>query len=103
METGHTKESMADAMGLNTSAVNRIECGKRQIKIAKATKKSQEDILGELYGVTVNSSIKENHGNGVNVENSDLKTIKELYERIITEKEKYISHLETALEYRKIQ
>jgi transcriptional regulator with XRE-family HTH domain len=103
IEEGYTQESMAEELGVSTSVVNRIESGKRQIKmeeikkIAKATHKTQEQVLSDLYGITINSSIKDNHGNGVNVENTDVKTIKELYERIIAEKEKYICVLETQL------
>ncbi|MFN4144467.1 MAG: helix-turn-helix domain-containing protein [Runella sp.] len=104
IKTGYTQESMADALGLSTSVVNRIESGKRQIKmeeiekIANATKKTQEEVLNELYGVIVNNTIKENHGTGVSVENSNLKITIELYERIIAEKEKYISYLEKQIE-----
>ncbi len=42
--------------------------------------------------------LKENHGTGVSVENSNLKITIELYERIIAEKAKYISYLEKQIE-----
>ena len=69
-------------------------------KIAKATDKSEEEVFRELNGITVHSSITENHGNGVNVENADLKAIKELYERLLSEKDKYIMMLESQLKNR---
>lgn len=78
-------------------------------ELPKAFNKSQETITKELSGIntsatTVNSSIQENHGTGVNVEVIDLKIVKELYERILLEKDarliekdKYILTLEIKL------
>ncbi len=99
---GHTQESLAEELGLCTSTINKIENRKQKLtmdiiaKLPKAVNKTHEEVLKELNGTTtVNSSIKENHGNGVNIEATELKTIIELYERIIAEKDKYIAILET--------
>lgn len=62
--------------------------------MAKAVDKTPEAVLNELNGVTVHSSIQENHGNGVNVTTLEIETIKSLYERILSEKDRYISWLE---------
>ncbi|MEZ4902245.1 MAG: helix-turn-helix transcriptional regulator [Spirosomataceae bacterium] len=102
-KAGHTQESLAIKMGVCTSIINRMESHKRKIemdmipKLVVALNKTPEEVIRELHGVTVYSSIQENHGNGVNIEQSDLKKIIELYERIITEKDKHITFLEDKL------
>ena len=102
-KAGHTQESMAECLGISTSAVNRIENNKHGItmsiisKLPKATNKTEEEVIKELNslgGTTVNSTIKENHGTGVNIEAAELKVIKELYERLLAEKDRYIAALE---------
>jgi transcriptional regulator with XRE-family HTH domain len=111
-ESGHTQESLALSLGVSTSVINRIENNKRHLtmdivsELPKAFNKSEESIAKDLNSIntsstTVNSSIKENHGTGVNVEAIDLKMVKELYKRMLlekdarlAEKDKYISALE---------
>lgn len=101
IKAGHTQESLAFGMGVCTSLVNRVESGKQKLKvelipkIAKAMEKSPESIISELYGITVNITIQENNGNGVKIDN--IESIKELYEKILAEKERYVLFLENEL------
>lgn len=98
VKAGYTQESLAFDMGVSTSVVNRLESGKQKFKvelialIAKAMNKSPENILSELNGITINSSIQENNENGVKIDNTE--SIRDLYEKLLTEKERYISFLE---------
>ena len=97
---GHTQESLGMALNLSQTAVYRIENGKRKLDLnlvsamATAVNQTPEAVLNELNGVTVHSSIQENHGTDVNVTNVEIETIKALYERLLSEKEKYIVWLE---------
>jgi transcriptional regulator with XRE-family HTH domain len=90
---GFTQEYLADRMGICPSTLNRIENNKRRFpmdlipKLAEATQKSPEEILKQLNGVTVQSTIQENHGNGVYVSMADYERMQLLFERLLAEKD----------------
>jgi ribosome-binding protein aMBF1 (putative translation factor) len=100
----HTQLSLSYAMDTHQAVVNRIENCKKKIDMdvindfAEVLKKAPEEVFRELNGgLTVHSAIETNHGNGVNVQQADLESQKNLYERLLEEKDKYIRLLERQL------
>jgi transcriptional regulator with XRE-family HTH domain len=72
IEAKLSQEQMADRMKMSQANYNRLESGKVLIKpehiatIAAALGKTEDDVLGQLAGCTINNSINDNAQNNQN-------------------------------------
>ncbi len=100
-ESGYSQEQMADLMGMSQSAYSHLEGGHRSVKfdeipkIAKATKKTEEEIMQQLSGCTISTTNHDaaqyNQNIGVYISNN------ELMQQLLTEKDKTIAAQATTI------
>ena len=83
-DAGFSQEQMSDLMGISQSAYNRLEKGQRSIqlkeipKIAKAMHKTEEEIMSQLSGFTVQNNIHQPQHNQSVVTITDPEILKQL-------------------------
>ena len=101
-----SQEFVANELGITTRAYSKIETGETQLtinrldKICKILKVSPEELLGFDSALIFNNVFHNEQGQGTQqaFNNTDIQQVKELYERLLKEKDKVISVLEKKLE-----
>jgi transcriptional regulator with XRE-family HTH domain len=95
INSSNTQESFADLIKMDQASYNRLENGKQKLKmediprIANALKKTEEDILSELTGWSLNNTNLDNAQNNqnlvINMQDKDLMVL------LLNEKDKVIN------------
>ena len=99
-----SQEFVANELGITTRAYSKIETGETQLtinrldKICKILNVTPQELLGFDSALIFNNNFHNEQGTQQAFNNTDIQQVKELYERLLKEKDKVISVLEKKLE-----
>ncbi|GAB4253009.1 MAG: hypothetical protein Kow0079_08220 [Vicingaceae bacterium] len=100
-----SQEFVANELGITTRAYSKIETGETQLtinrldKICKILNVSPQELLGFDSALIFNNNFNNEHNEGYQqaFNNTDILQVKELYERLLDEKDKIIKVLENQI------